>query len=199
MGIIDLDEFIVYCVQNNIFKSTDTIKNVRISGQSYTGSSLLTIAYSFLYDLLVLTNSKNLGLVEEKFANFDLILTKMLVGEYVEVQVPTGFTLLSQIKTIYQVGPSDTSLKGTFEVRVGYSAGAWETPQGKFGFPLDPKRKIKYDVEFTPDLISASGDSMEFCWVLRIRPDYDPVTQTFTLANPSFKEVQICPYWKVVT
>lgn len=121
VGIIDIDEFIVYCIQKNIMKSTDTLNSVRLTGQSDTGSSLYTITYNFLYDFLVLTNSKKLGLVEGKIVNFDLILTEMLVGEYVEVQVPYGYTLLSQIKTIYQVGPSDTSLKGMLEIRAGYS------------------------------------------------------------------------------
>lgn len=112
------------------------------------------------------------------------------------MQTPPTATQLADARTVYSVGGSDTTIKGYTSVRVGFYGGVWETPVGRFGFPLNSSRTIKYDVEFTPSWNGSAADSMSFCWALTSRTDYDSISQNFTNPSEPVKEVHICPLWR---
>lgn len=89
------------------------------------------------------------------------------------------------------MGSTDTTLKGFYEVRVGYYEGTWLTPRKQFGLPVDSTTTdyiATYEVIYNGESTSSVG----ICWVLR---SYT-VSATQNLTSNPVTELHVCPYWK---
>lgn len=114
-GIIDLDAWISYFIQQNTANKTDIIQAVRISGQMTTGSYDLSLSYRMLYDSLVYLKTGSVGNIGGYNCYLEVNQLKLNAGEYLEARTSSSPSQLSDLQVECNIiGLTDTTLKGFF-------------------------------------------------------------------------------------
>lgn len=104
----------------------------------------------------------------------------MSIGDWVEVRTPGSVGKMGDVRMCYEVEMGEGRVKGVGGGRVGYYGGGWGSPAYAYGFPLDPKRNIRYVVKDHSNFTGNSADQVAACWIFTLRNDYNSQTKTFT-------------------